>query len=83
MNEVIQRLENIITACGVDFDDDRNIDIRNIDSVTFISVIVEIENEFCITFPDEYLSVDSLSSLNILFIMIKQETEKEQNGQTP
>ena len=81
MIEIIRRLETIITSCGVTVDEDQRINIQEIDSLTFISVIIEIENEFCISFPDEYLMIDSLSTLSTLSLIIKQEIDKTKNEQ--
>ena len=38
--------------------------LTNVDSISFISTIVSIEQEFDIEFPDEYLLLSSLSSIN-------------------
>lgn len=43
-----------------------DLDLRDYipDSITFISLIVELENKFEIDFPDELLAMDSLGSLS-------------------
>jgi len=38
----------------------------NLDSITFIQMIVAIENKFGIEFEDDYLSLDNISSFNDL-----------------
>ena len=51
---------------------DYNIDITNveelkeIDSIEYISIIVDIENSFNITIPDEYLSKNLFIEIDIL-----------------
>lgn len=60
---VIDELENL----GVIIDDSENdVDLlsMNIDSITFISFIVALEERFKIQFPDEYLTMDVMNSLN-------------------
>lgn len=50
-----------------------------IDSLSFINIIMEIESELSISFPDEYLSMDMLSSVenicNALEVSIKNTNE--------
>lgn len=43
-----------------------DIDLRDYvsDSITFITLIVELEKKFNIEFPDELLEIESLSSIN-------------------
>ena len=43
---------------------------EGIDSFTYISIIVEIENRFDIEIPDEYLVTNLLSSIDSLCEMI-------------
>ena len=60
---VIDELENL----GVIIDDSENdVDLlsMNIDSITFISFIVSLEERFKIQFPDEYLTMEVMNSLN-------------------
>ena len=42
-----------------------------LDSIVFIQIILDIETEFKIEFPDELLTMDSLSSLNTIVSIIK------------
>ena len=53
------------------------IDVSTIDSITFISFIVDVENEFEIVFPEELLSFDTLRSINgftrIVFELLNEE----------
>lgn len=61
--KVIECLSNV----GILIDDqqeDVNVNEYDIDSITFISFIVEIENEFGIVIPDGYLYAEILQSLN-------------------
>lgn len=60
---VIEELENL----GIIIDDSQNdVDLLSmeIDSITFISFIVALEERFEIQFPDEYLTMEVMNSLN-------------------
>lgn len=52
--------------------DEGDLDLRNysIDSILFISFIVDLENEFSIAIPDEYLTIELLQSIDGLTNLI-------------
>lgn len=64
----------------VNFEDDANFKLDDyiVDSVMFVSFIIELEQMFNIEIPDEYLVVDSLQTFDDLYIMI--ETVLNKNG---
>lgn len=66
---IIKLLENngIIIESG-----EEDLDLRNysIDSILFISFIVDVENEFAIAIPDEYLTIELLQSIDGLTNLI-------------
>lgn len=66
--ETKKRLIQLLDANGIFVDSESNddIDLREyiIDSIQFISFIVEIEKEFDIEFPDEALQFENIASLN-------------------
>lgn len=53
--EVKEKLEAILVRYGISMNSKD--DEAEIDSFGFISMIVEIENEFNITIPDDFLSI--------------------------
>ncbi len=60
---VIEELENL----GIILDDlENDVDLLSmeIDSITFISFIVALEERLAIRFPDEYLTMEVMNSLN-------------------
>ncbi len=60
---IIEELENL----GIIIDDSEcDVDLLSmeLDSITFISFIVALEDRFDIIFPDEYLTMDVMNSLN-------------------
>ncbi len=56
------------------------IDDLSIDSLTFISLLIEIESEFNIIIPDEFIKLDLFRNFNdivdIIFDLMKEEIEK-------
>lgn len=67
IDEVFLRLANCLTGCGFHIELDGNdIDLRDFiaDSMTFLTVIIAIENEFNVELPVELLNFDNLSSMN-------------------
>ncbi len=46
----------------LDYDDD--LQQMGMDSISFIRVIVNLEDEFEIEFPDDYLLIDNMNTLN-------------------
>ncbi len=53
-------------------------DSGEIDSILFISGLVELEKEFDIEFPDEYLGVNFFSSIEQLVVLINELIKKRE-----
>ena len=65
-------LLNIFIENGVqifDFEEDKYIEL-SLESIQFISILVEIENHFSIMIPDEYLLFERLPTLDSFFELI-------------
>lgn len=62
---------NLIAELGIEVDE--NEIIRDVDSITFVSLIVRIEETFNITFPDEFLLLDLVSEVTNLVTIIEQQ----------
>ena len=60
---VIEELENLGIIID-DEEDDNNILSVELDSISFISLIVAIEERLKIQFPDDFLTMDVISSIN-------------------
>lgn len=67
-------LLNIITDLGIVVDENET--IQDIDSLTFVSLVVKIEEKFNITFPDEFLLLDMVKDISNLVIIIEQQLEE-------
>lgn len=57
-----ESLTELFKSFGLYLDNDEYEDDLDIDSVTFISLIVAVEDKFNISIPDESLSFESLGS---------------------
>lgn len=62
--ELIQCLEMVGVFVPYSEDNDVDLTAYQIDSVTFISLMVEVEDHFDIIIPDEYLTHETMKSLN-------------------
>lgn len=55
-------------------------DDLGMDSMTFISLVVEIENDFEIIIPDECMNIDSFRSVQDIEKIIMLQMQKTNNG---
>jgi len=79
-------MDKILISClnevGIQVDDTKDdIDLReyNLDSFTFLTFIVAVEEEYGVMIPDEYLRYDNIKSLkgfeNMLHELINEEKQ--------
>lgn len=70
-NKVIK----ILNEFGINFSEEDDIDLTTFidDSIIFINMILELEQEFNIIFPDELLDMSILTSFNRLVIIIQEQ----------
>lgn len=61
-----ERLKEIMEENGILYDGNRIIDSASINSITFVSAIVDIEEEFKIFIPDEYITMKLIYDLENL-----------------
>ena len=82
-NRILLCLEEIGVIIDSDITSDE-IDIVEYieDSLMFIHFIVAIENEFCVSIPNEYLSLERLSSIDVLSNIILSLLECSDDKQT-
>lgn len=67
MDNIKDRLIQCLDKNGIDLDQDSPM----IDSISFITAIVDIEQEFGIEFPDEYLTTEAMSSYEKIYDIVK------------
>lgn len=81
MNEIKKIIIETLEEQGIfiELEEDVNLLDYNIDSITFMTIIIELESQLNIEFPDELLSYDSLRSLNgfaTLILELKKNNNK-------
>lgn len=59
-----ERLETILVRYGLSLE--QKLENEELDSFNFISLIIEIENEFNVSIPDEFLSINSFAIKRLL-----------------
>ena len=67
--EKLQKIQNWLEENGIEVLNDGTLD--NVDSISFISSIVSLEEEFNIEFPDEYLLIEKMNNINNICLIIE------------
>jgi len=67
MSEIREKLIKCLDKNGISYRDD----FREIDSISIITAIVDIEQDFGIEFPDEYLIMERMSDFEKLLSVVK------------
>ena len=67
--EKLQKIQNCLEENGIEVLNDGTLD--NVDSISFISSIVSLEEEFNIEFPDEYLLIEKMNNINNICLNIE------------
>ena len=63
MNDTYEKVKKYLTELGIkNVDDFKN----EIDSIGFIEIIVQIEQEFDISIDDDYLVIENFSNIDII-----------------
>mgnify|MGYP002623914121 CR=1 FL=1 len=82
-NQILQSLENIGVTGVDDITEDFNLNEIIVDSVMFISFMIDLEDSFMLQIPDRCLRKETLSSLSNLVntIMQIQDTPDEEDDE--
>lgn len=78
--EVIELISELFKGKGVDIDIIEHMDLINagvMDSITFISIIVEIESHFNIEIPDDILLLENFKSVDNVVSIVNNELSKK------
>ena len=67
--EKLQKIQNCLEENCIEVLNDGTLD--NVDSISFISSIVSLEEEFNIEFPDEYLLIEKMNNINNICLIIE------------
>ena len=70
-NKVKEIIHEVIEERIIDPSEEYEISLKDMDSISFIKLIVELENEYSIEFEDEMLAVDAFSSFDDIIEYIK------------
>lgn len=70
MDNIDKKLKSIFETNGIVIFEDEKDDLLDLDSLRFISIIVEIEGQFNIIVPDEYLSENLLLTYSDFFNLV-------------
>ncbi len=70
--DTFNRLKIIFENNGIIIDQslETNLNYYDMDSITFVSIIVDIEREFSIVIPDEFYSIENLNTIKNLAAII-------------
>ena len=79
MDDILQKLKDTLVRIGIVLDDNFSDDVLTeciVDSVEFVSLLAELEDEFDIEFPDEYIDYSIIGSVEYLMSVISTLTNK-------
>ena len=78
-NNVKNKIVKILNDFGIIFSENDDIDLTLFidDSIIFINLILELEQEFNIIFPDELLDMSILTSFNRLINIVQEQINNE------
>lgn len=74
-----EKIISCIQNVGLKVNQDSIVSLEEVSSIEFISLFIEIENEFSIQIPDEYLDIETLSSIDFVCKLIEQLSENKGN----
>ncbi len=79
ITEVLKRVLNILLNMGYKVDDVTidYIEAYEIDSITFIELILEVEEEFSIMVPDESLIMENVNTVEKIAELVKKVLDDE------
>ena len=78
--EVIELISELFKDNGFDIDIIEYVDLIDdlgMDSITFISIVVEIESHFDIEVPDEMLMLENFKSVDNIVSIVENELSKK------
>ena len=82
--KIIEMLNNLFSNSGVDMDVLEYVDLIDdlgMDSINFISLIIELEAEFDIQIPDDWLLIEKFREYSLIFSAVEDLiTQKETEG---
>ena len=80
--KVIEMLNNLFPNSGIDFDVLEYTDLIDdlgMDSITFISIVIEVESTFDIIVPDEMLLMENFKNVDRILEVIELSTSVDKS----
>ena len=74
MNDIIEKIVNNLKNLGVNINDtEADFILENsIDSITFIEIIISLEEEFSILMPEEYLLMERTNTVSKIATIVEE-----------
>jgi acyl carrier protein len=81
INDIIEKISHTISGFNIDVDNTETdfITENNIDSITFIEIIISIEEEFSILIPEDYLLMENLNTISKMANIIQKMVDVNQD----
>ncbi len=71
-NEIINVLNEILSLNNTNFDVEEDLSNYGLTSMNLVSIVVDLEEKFNIEFPDEFLIIDNLNTINKIQVCIEK-----------
>ena len=78
MNEIIINIIKDNLALKEDVKDDTNLSNLSLDSLSFITALVTIEEVFSITFTDEELNINNFKTVDDITCLVKRKVSENE-----
>ena len=74
INDITEKILSILKRMDINVEDNETdfITENNIDSITFIEIILSIEEEFSILVPDEYLIMEETNTVSKIAAFVEK-----------
>ena len=68
--DIMEKLKECYEHAGISIANDTIVE-DSVSSISLVTVFVELENEFDICIPDQYLSIETIASLDFMLDLIE------------
>lgn len=78
-NDIIGKLYTITHNLNLTIHDEKEnfIMLNNVDSITFVELVINIEEEFSIRISEEYMIIDEMNSILKIIQIIERQLESD------
>lgn len=71
-NEIINLVNEVLSLNNTNFDLEEDLSNYGLTSMNLVSIVVDLEEKFNIEFPDEFLIIDNLNTINKIQVCIEK-----------